>query len=133
MFGINLPETLNVSYELVPSVLHFTGLHHYRMISYLIVFVRPISNIFCVYRHMSPHMVNVHQFYPEITFSLDKGSVGEVVETPRSAGARPGVTKSSSKIDLKVRVLELCLPFYTFMCCILQRHLKVGCIFRRQY
>ena len=52
---------------------------------------------------MSPHMVNVHQFYPEVDFSLDKGTVGEVVEVPKSSR---GLPKMSSKIDLKETIIE---------------------------
>ena len=50
-------------------------------------------------------MVNIHQFYPEIDFSLDKGTVGEIVITPKST-SRSDLGKSRSGIDLKDTVIE---------------------------
>ena len=78
-----------------------------------------------IFRHMSPHMVNVHQFYPEIAFSTDKGVVGEVVDVPKSASR--GGKKSSLKIDPQVR---LSCRYMIVNAQILQANNTLRCIFR---
>lgn len=62
-----------------------------------------MHSYFC-FRPISPHMVNIHQFYPEIDFSLDKGTVGEIVVTPKST-SRSDMGKRSA-VDLKDTVIE---------------------------
>ena len=78
------------------------------------------------FRRVSPHMVNVHQFYPEIAFSTDKGTVGEVVEVPKSSSR--STKKSLSKIGAQAcfgsKIMLYMKPLWSYLFTFRNQYLK---------